>query len=320
MLNSERESVTRWTHEDNYRYSQLSIDYRGAGWAVMKVLAWNVQGAFPYQSEDEIEAQIDYLAGMDEPPDLLLLNEVNQYRREFTRDLIRTRLGYTGIADTLSWANELRNSDIQPHHDIGHTNGNLTAVRDPDAIDLTPLELFDESYENEELKHLSTHYPEKILVTNCTFDGVEIEVWNVRAVPGSMKGEEKIKIFETVFQRIMHDGEKLRILAGDFNSPDEELPDGQAVTHIDDKDPRIRDRWRNAALNILKGLGHVGMVDVFRYQWGYGDVDTLDESFGNSRFDHIIASEDLNPVECYYDPDSYNYSDHAAIIAKFETC
>lgn len=284
----------------------------------MRVLTWNVKGAFPYQSKDEIEAQVEYLVSLEERPDLLLLNEVNQYRREFTRELLREELGYDGILDTLSWANELRESTVQPHHDIGHTNGNLTAVRDPDAIERKPLELFDEKYDDEDVKHLSTHYPEKILVTSCEFDGVETEVWNVRAVPGSMKGEEKIKIFETVYHRLMNGPETLRILAGDFNSPDEELPDGQAVTHIDDKDPKIRHRWRNAALNILKGLGHVGMVDVFRYQWGYGDVETLDVSFGNSRFDHIIASADLNPVDCYYDPESFEYSDHAALIAEFE--
>lgn len=284
----------------------------------MRVLTWNVKGAFPYQSRDEIRAQIAYLDGLDKKPDLLILNEVNQYRREFIRELITEELEYEGIVDTLSWANELRESDIPPHHDIGHTNGNLTAVREPQHITHDPLELFDEAYDDEEIKYLSTHYPEKILVTTCEFGGVEIEVWNVRAVPGSMKGEEKIKIFETVFQRIIHGDDKLRILAGDFNTPDEELADGQAVFNIDDKDPRIRDRWRSAALNLLKGLGHAGMVDVFRYQWGYGDVDTLDESFGNSRFDHIIASEALNPVYCMYDPDSLEYSDHAALIADFD--
>ena len=284
----------------------------------MRTLTWNVKGAFPHQSVEEIEAQIDYLSRLDPLPDLLMLNEVNQYRRELIRELLRDELGYNGIVDTLSWAHELRNSDVQPHHDIGHTNGNLTAVRDPDAIEHTPLSLFDDAYDDEDRKHFSTHYPEKILVTNCTFGESEIEVWNVRAVPGSMKGEEKIKIFETVYDRICNGPEKLRILAGDFNSPDEELPDGQAVTNIDDKDPKIRERWRTAALKILKGLGHVGMVDVFRYQWGYGEVDTLDTSFGNNRFDHIFASETLNPVACEYDPESLEYSDHAALIAEFE--
>ncbi|APX95231.1 endonuclease/exonuclease/phosphatase family protein [Natronorubrum daqingense] len=284
----------------------------------MRVLTWNVKGAFPYQAEDEIAAQFEYLKNLNNKPDLLMLNEVNQYRREFIRNLVTDELGYEGVVDTLSWANELRDSEVPPHHDIGHTNGNLTAVRDADCIEHTPLELFDETYDNEDSKHLSTHYPEKILVTTCELAGGEIEIWNVRAVPGSMKGEEKIKIFETVFQRILNGEERHRILAGDFNSPDTELADGQVVTYINDKDPKIRDRWRNAALNILKGLGHVGMVDVFRYQWGYGDVDTLDESFGNSRFDHIIASEELNPIDCFYDRESFEHSDHAALIADFD--
>jgi nickel-dependent lactate racemase len=56
-----------------------------------------------------------------------------------------------------------------------------------------------------------------------------------------MRGEEKIKRFETVLNRIINGEEKIRILAGDFNSPDEELADGQAVMYIDDKDSRIRD-------------------------------------------------------------------------------
>ncbi|ELZ42943.1 hypothetical protein C463_10075 [Halorubrum californiense DSM 19288] len=284
----------------------------------MRVLTRNVNGAFPHQAKDEIEAQIECLAGVADPPDLLLLNEVNQYRREFTRELIRDELGYDGIVDTLSWAHELRESDVQPHRDIGHTNGNLTAVRDADSIEHTPLELFDDTYDDADRKHVSTHYPEKILVTTYTVNGRDIKVWNVRAVPGSMKGEEKLKIFETVYNRITNDPERLRILAGDFNTPAAELPDGQPITFSDDKDPRIQDRWRTAALQILKGLGHIGMVDVFRYHWGYGTIDTLDESFGNRRFDHIIASEELNPVYCEYDPESLNHSDHAALIADFE--
>jgi hypothetical protein len=133
-----------------------------------------------------------------------------------------------------------------------------------------------------------------------------------------MQGDEQLKISQPLFDPILNAPERLRILAGDFHAPDEELSHRQSTTRFHDKHPRIRDRWRIAALQILKGLGHAGMVDVFRYQWGYGDTDTLDESFGNSRFDHVIASEGLNPVNCEYDPGSLNYSDHAALIADFE--
>lgn len=51
---------------------------------------------------------------------------------------------------------------------ISVIRGNLTAVRDADAIERKPLELFDETYDDEEIKHLSTHYPEKILVTDSS--------------------------------------------------------------------------------------------------------------------------------------------------------
>lgn len=97
-----------------------------------------MKGVFPYQSTEEIEGQIGYLETLEMQPDLLVPNEVNQYRRKYIREMLKDRVGYEGIGDTLSWANELRNSDIQPHHDIGHTNGNLTAVRDPDALEHKP--------------------------------------------------------------------------------------------------------------------------------------------------------------------------------------
>jgi len=42
-------------------------------------------------------------------------------------------------------------------------------------------------------------------------------------------------------------------------------------------------------------------------------------SFGNSRFDHIITVEDLNPAKCYYDPESFENRDQTALIAEFDT-
>lgn len=304
----------------------------------MRVLSWNVNGALPNGWPDRARKQIEFLKRYDPQPDIILLQEVNAHQRELWWEIIRTELGYEGIADTLEWAHELGESSVQPHQDISHTNGNLTAVRDADAIQKKPLQLLEGAYEDADVKHLSTHYPEKILVTECAIDGHEIEVWNVRAVPGSMKGEEKIKILETVFDRLIQCEKHPRILGGDFNTPDDELPDGQAVVDVWDKAPEIRKRWMSAELNILKGLGNVGMVDTFRYCHGYDvpdvpdtnfkdsrkEVDVPDTSFKNSRFDHIFASEALQPTDCRYDHKAYEtfdgeneYSDHAPIVATF---
>lgn len=169
-------------------------------------------------------------------------------------------------------------------------------------------------------------------MTTFQWSDIEIELWNIRAVQGNRWGEEKMKIFETIYNRIMAEGSRLRILAGDFNSPDYELPDGQAVPFGYDKDRNTWQRYVNAELNILKGLGMVGMIDVFRLLRGYGHLDILDVSHATTtddplavppedvtgkRFDHIIASETLNPTECGYKVSGFNYSDHAPIIADF---
>jgi exonuclease III len=61
------------------------------------------------------------------------------------------------------------------------------------------------------------------------------------------------------------------------------------------------------------------MVDIFRAEHGYGDLDVLDKSWDRKkRFDHLIASEKLAPTECRYLPEGYDNSDHAPIRAEFD--
>lgn len=297
----------------------------------MIVLTWNIQGAWPGAPKERVRNQIEFIDRYENQPDILFLQEVSRYRTEIREYL--NEIGFTVIEDTLDWASELGDSTVQPHQDISHTNGNLTAVRHGVELNQNPIEILGDEFDGVDVKHVDTHYPEKILVTDCEIGGWSVECWNVRAVPGSMKGEEKIKILETVFHRIMNGDEKLRILAGDFNTPDEELCDGQAVTYLNDKDPRIRHRWHNAELNILKGLGHVGMLDTFRAIHGFGELDVLDVSHATRtknplevpegevegvRFDHIFASRGLNLSDCFYDVEGFQYSDHAPLIAEFE--
>lgn len=295
----------------------------------MNVLTWNIQGAWPGTPKDRVRNQVEFIS--QKGPDILFLQEVNRYRTEIRKQL--NKIGYTEIKDTLEWATELAESTVQPHQDIKHTNGNLTAARDDIELTQKSIDILGDEFDGVDIKNFDTYFPEKILVTDCDIGDRTIECWNVRAVPGNSKGEEKIKILETVFHRIINGDQKLRILAGDFNTPDEELCDGQAVAHLYDKDRRIRHRWRNAELNILKGLGHVGMIDTFRAKHGFGELDILDVSHATRtddplevpegevegvRFDHIFASNNLNLSDCYYDVEGFRYSDHAPLIAEFE--
>jgi exonuclease III len=295
----------------------------------MQVLSWNVQGAFPPQgSPERIATQVEYIQEAADCPDLLLLNEVTTDRRERWHEKLRDSAGYTEIVDTLDWSRELGKIDVQPFQDFNGVNGNLIAVHE--ESDLQDLERRSASIEeppfgDAALKHWDTNFPEKILNAEVVLDGTTIDLWNIRTVPGSMFGEEKIKILENTFHRILAAGEKPRILAGDFNAPKDETADGEVVPWREDDPTDLGERWRAAERNILTGLDEVGMIDVFRSVHGYGELDVLDishpttddDSIVGKRFDHLLASRTVNPQTCVYDAKGLECSDHAPLIAEF---
>ena len=168
----------------------------------MKVLSWNVQGAFPFYTPlDRIEDQIQYIKEAAECPDILALNEVNRFRQDLWLDEL-TDLGYTEIVHTLDWAQELGESDIPPHQDFHHVNGNLTAVHETfRGSDLTRQHpsIREGPWDGADLKDWDTNVPEKILHSTIEIGDSTLDLWNIRAVPGSMHGEEKIKILKNAF-------------------------------------------------------------------------------------------------------------------------
>lgn len=301
----------------------------------MKVLSWNVQGAFPpYTPLERIEDQIQYLEENADCPDIIMLNEVSRHRRDFWMDELN-EIGYEDVVHTLDWAEELGESEIPPHQDYSHVNGNLTAIHEGFSGEyLTRLHpsIRYGPWDGADLKDWDTNVPEKILHAEVELEASILELWNVRAVPGSMHGEEKVKILENTFNRILKGSQPPCILAGDFNAPDRELADGTIIPWRHNEEGPIAARWREAERDILRGLEEKGMIDVFRNQHGYGELDILDvshatqtndplsvppEDVQGKRFDHIIASTELNPQECYYDQKGFGCSDHAPIIAEF---
>lgn len=301
----------------------------------MDILSWNVQGAFPpYTPIGRIENQLKYIDETAAFPDIIALNEVSRHRRdEWISGL--ADIGYAEIVHTLDWAEQLGESEIPPHHDYNHVNGNLIAVHDnAAAANLTRLQpsIRYGPWEGADLKDWDTNVPEKILNARVDLEETTLELWNVRAVPGSMHGEEKIKILENTYNRILKGSESPCLLTGDFNTPNRELADGTTIPWRHDDDGDVAQRWQEAELNILTSLESKGMVDVFRDLHGYGDLDMLDvshatqtdeplavapEDIQGKRFDHLIASAELNPESCYYDQEGFACSDHAPMIATF---
>lgn len=279
-------------------------------------MTWNVNKSSNVQGR--IDDQVGFIDARG--PDVLMLQEVrygadDRWLRHWIERL--DNLGLGEIKHTCDWASALGDSTVPPHSDIGHDNGHLTAVRSNWQLHRREPTIRDEVKSNE-VGHFNTHFPEKILVTELETSNLSINIWNVRAVPGNGWGEEKIKIFETVYERLDREGQATRILAGDFNTPKAELADGQAIPFGHDKKGQFKRRKVKAELQILKGLGHLGMRDVFREQHGYGDIDVADWSWEDKRFDHIFASNELQVSNCAYDQAGLGPSDHAPLIADFE--
>jgi len=287
----------------------------------VKLLSWNVQGSVPPAgSKDRIRKQVSFIGEQLDQPEILMLNEVTTVQRELWLDLLREEQGYTEIVDTLDWAQELRESQIPPHHEFIHTSGQLTAIHeDADAEKLKRHRpsIRTGPWKNSEMKDWSTNFPEKILNSEVQIAGQSVDLWNVRTVPGSMHGEEKIKILENVYARITKSNPDRCILAGDFNAPKEERADGTVVSWGEDKSAGIRERWVSAELDVMHGLSDYGIVDAFRHVHGYGDVEAEDTSHGSRRIDHIFVSESLTPEQCWYNHDGFECSDHAPMLMEF---
>jgi exodeoxyribonuclease III len=141
---------------------------------------------------------------------------------------------------------------------------------------------------------------------------------------------EKIEMLEGIYKRLACPSERLRILCGDFNTPQEELPDGEVITWawtIRRGSRKLRkergQRWDDGERNVLAGLAKFDLADVFRRIHGYGhDPKAFSWRAGNSklrRFDHVFASARLNANQCDYVHDlrESGLSDHSPIEPTF---
>jgi exonuclease III len=280
----------------------------------MRVLSWNVQKSS--NREGRIDEQISFIDEHD--VDVLMLQEVRhtggKWTKYWTEQLADIGLGEIG--HSLDTAAELADSNDPPHDEIRHDNGHITAVTDDWSLRLPEDPPHETLYDGRED---TTHFPEKILLSTAETPHAPVQLWNIRAVPANSWGVEKVKIFETVYEMLTDGEERTRLVAGDLNAPKAELPDGQAVPFGYDKGPELSQRQVNAELNLLKGLGHLALLDVFRTQHGFGDLEVPDTSWKNKRFDHLFASQSLEPERCFYDHEGLACSDHAPLIADFST-
>lgn len=145
-----------------------------------------------------------------------------------------------------------------------------------------------------------------------------VEIHNTHVPPGSSNGWTKIRHLEGVYKRLAKPSRLPRILAGDFNTPKLEHPDGAIETW--GRKPGRGDRWDEGERKVITGLNDHDLQDVFRSLHGYGAAAFSIIMRGNKRrYDHVFASRALNAITAEYlhAHREARISDHAPLLIEF---
>lgn len=271
----------------------------------MKLITWNLAGR-----TSRIDRQVDALASR--APDIVALQEVTE-RGSPTLRACLNQCGLTHIVDGF---------ELAPSSECPRRYRQMVASR----YDISPI-----------LEPVAIPFQEALLVAEIDTPFGPIDLFNCHVPPGSPHGWSKIETFEGVFSHLAHHATRPRILCGDFNSPQAEMPDGTVITwgqHIrQDGSVRIRRRirggdaarWDTAERSVLQGLREYDLPDVYRELHGF-DRSTFSLRLMHKgratdrRFDHVFAAPSLNPIDCRYLHEfrSGGLSDHAGLEVEFQ--
>ena len=245
----------------------------------MKLVCWNIAG-WVSKVNEQIEAIIS------RRPSIICLQEVRKNALEpITRKFHNS--GYYYFQDSVLLAQENNRG-----------KGNM-------VVSKFPLEQLP--------GYFTVPHSESVISVNVETPYGNIKVHNAHIPNGSSYGWKKIETFEAIFRTLSSENDNLRILCGDFNSPQAELPNGRTITwgqrlsRNGDVILREKDlRWHRGELSVIRELAKNNLVDIYRQLHGY-EVEECSyivrrkgEIKSKRRFDHVFASQELQPNECVY--------------------
>ena len=264
----------------------------------MKLVCWNLAG-WVNKVNEQVEALIS------RKPSIICLQEVRKNAVETISHKFHDA-GYRYFHDTVFEA--VKNN---------RSKGNM-------VVSIYPFE------------HLPGYFDvphsESVISVNVETPYGNIKIHNAHIPNGSNYGWKKIETFEAIFKKLSSEEDNLRILCGDFNSPQTELPNGETITwgqqvtrtnKVILKDKELR--WHKGELSVLRGLEKYNLPDIFRHLYGYELQDysffvrRKGEVVSRRRFDHVFASQELQPQTCDYLHQfrEMGLSDHSPIEVLF---
>jgi len=274
----------------------------------MKIISWNVANRIRKQP-----LQLDAL--VSKKPDIIGLQEVKRRALPLWVEGLKKE-GYIHTISSLG---------------LHGGNSEFTGARRYGVLIASrwPLELIDQY-------SLKIPFPERLVSVLIHSPKIDFE-FHVAHIPcGASHGWKKIETFVGIYKFLAKNNNKHpRILCGDFNSPKAETKSGEVITWgqkiLADGQVRIINRggrgdaWDAGERSVIEGLAEYDLPDIFRLLNGY-ELQEFSWLFylkgkiiANRRFDHIFASESLNPIRCRYIHSfrEESLSDHSAIEATF---
>ena len=272
----------------------------------MRLLTWNLNG------RRSVDRQVTAIASR--APDIVALQEIT-YRSAALHRVALAAVGLAHIVDSFSHS--------APWERVGPRRyGLLIASIHP----LTPLP-----------STARVPWPERLLSADIATPSGLLTIHTTHIPPGSSNGPRKIDMLEALTSVVAEPSPTPRILCGDFNVPQAELPNGRIVTWAErltvGGEPRPRVTWRKrdarqwdaAERTVMEGGPQRALVDAYRALHGYARQEfswilKRKALRVGRRFDHAFCSREIRISRCEYlhDVRERGLSDHAALELDFE--
>jgi exonuclease III len=115
-------------------------------------------------------------------------------------------------------------------------------------------------------------WPECMLSAQMHTPYGDVELHNVHVPPwkgriggkrGPKIGIRKVETLQRIYERLAHQSERHRVLCGDFNTPEFELPGGQVIPfRTKEATQEQKERQARVERDVLVGLAEFGLTDV----------------------------------------------------------
>jgi exonuclease III len=307
----------------------------------LKLISWNVRNS----AEKSASRQIKELG--KEAPDVVALQDVNPN----AVSAYKKQCSLIGLDHSVHTLHGVAEDDY---------SGVFIASSFPlDQLPRLPSSaLWSTGIRSAHIHTLEKHWAKRTLFVSINSPWSQLNLYTVYITPfynksheeitrsGKKKGYSmtKLDMLAGLYQELSSYTHKLRILCGDFNTPQKENPNGEIITwgykYIESTGryflPASGQYQHHVEINILRGLGeYYDLPDVYRRVHGYAnsgsdeaishvqvrrDKHTAEERLYKWRYDHVFASKDLHPLSVRYlqnlrRPD---LSDHAPIEVVFD--